>query len=324
MTRAPYTINFRFVGNAQTGKATRNASVHHSRDARGRFTKLQEMMNTIVEDVALNTADRTYRNAKKSLEESVEKVVAKEISQMAKMIARFSVQPASAFGPKGLVTSGQRVISQQARSLWGNKNVLWYELSQSDANWGRRTSRYLGWKRDNGYPQDWWRMTGELRKALAKESLYKDLGPVKVTFLKTGNTLTGKKVNQTISGRKGSLSATYQVGQLNVQAMGRITPEMLPALMDRLGNGVNDATPHGSSYIPSLFKDKKTRNKLLRFGQAGYRPVVEPFLAYYLTRAIPNAVFNRTEKLISDTSVARANRLGGGVKTSLGFGNQGT
>lgn len=323
MARAPYTINFRFTGNAQTGKASRETSVNRSRDSRGRFTKLQDMMNTIVEDVALNTADRTFRNAKKALEEGVEQIVMREISQMAKMIGRFSVQPAGSFGPKGMVTSTQQTISQQARSLWGNRNVLWYELSQSDAAWGSRTKKYLNWKRENGYPQDWWKMTGALRKALSKESLYRDLGPVKVTFLKTGNTLTNK-VKQTSSGRKGSVSATYSVGQLNVQAMGRISPDMLPALMDRLGNGVNDATPHGSSFIPSLFTslDKKTRGKLLRFGETGYRPVIEPFIAYYLTRAIPNAVFNRTEKLISD--VGSRFTTANGIRNSLGAQSQGT
>jgi len=300
MARAPYTINFRFVGNAQTGKATRQANVQKSRDARGRFVKVQEMFNTIVEDVALNTADRTYSRAKASLESGLKSAISAEIAQMAKMIARYSVQPKTARGPSGVITSTQTGISDQARNLWGNKNVIYYELNQTDAAWGTRSKRYMAWKNEKGYPSDWWKMTGELRRELGKKSLYESLGPIKVNFLKTGRTLDSKP-KQTASGRKGMVSKTYSVGQLNVEVMGRITPEMLPALMDRLGNGVNDATPHGSSkLIPSLFKDEDTRNKLLKFGADGYRPVVEPFLAYYLTRAIPNLVFKRTEKLISD------------------------
>lgn len=313
MARPSYTINFRFVGNAQTGKARRSVNEQSARDSRGRFQKLQQMFNTIVEDVALNSADRTFKSAKASLEAGVQAEIQKEITQMARMVGQFLVQPENAFGPSGTITSKQTTISDQSRSLFGRTNILYTDLSKFGAGWGSRTNEYMRRKKAAGYPGSWWLRTGDLRRQLSNENLYKELGPIRVSFVKTTEPLTGK-IKQTSSGRKGNLSATYSVGRLEVAVMERVTLDMLANALNGGNNG---------KLVPSLFKDKKLAGKLLRRGQTGYRPVLEPFLSYYLTRAIPNAVFNRTEKLISNTSAARAKR-DGGVKTSLGGQSEGT
>jgi hypothetical protein len=310
MARAPYTINFRFVGNAQSQTARRSVNEQSARDKRGRFQKVQEMFNTIVEDVALNAADRTYKNAKASLERSVAEVIQTEITQMARMIGRFLVQPEKAFGPAGVITSKQTEIAQQTRSLYGRTNVLYTDIGAFGSKWGSRGNEYLKRKKAAGFPGDWWLKTGKLREQLSSESLYKELGPVSVSFVKTGGTVKNPP-KQTLSGRKGRLSATYQVGMLSVKVMERVT-------LDMLGNALNGG--NNGKLVPSLFHDKKLAGKLLRRGETGYRPVLEPFLSYYLTRAIPNAVFNRTEKLISDTSVSRASRMGGGRGSEAGMG----
>lgn len=310
MARAPYTVNFRFVGNAQTGGARRSANVQQARDSRGRFVKLQQMFNTIVEDVALNTADRTYQNARASLEKSVEHEIQKEISQMARMVGRFLVQPEGAFGPSGVITSRQTTIAQQSRSLYGRNNILYSDLESFGAGWGSRTNEYMRKKKADGFSGEWWLRTGKLRRKLRNESLYKELGPVSVTFTRTGNTLSNK-AKQTSSGRKGNVSATYSVGQLNVQALGRVT-------LDMLANSLNGG--NNGKLVPSLFKDEELAGTLLHRGRSGYRPVLEPFLSYYLTRAIPNAVFNRTEKLISDQGSRFTVDRGRGSDAGMGFG----
>ena len=133
--------------------------------------------------------------------------------------------------------------------------------------------------------------TGSLRRQLSNVNLYKELGGVSVSFIKGVNNLKPQSVKQTLSGRKGMVSSTYSVGRLTVQAMDRVSTDMLANAL----NGGNSG-----KLVPSLFTDKTLAGKLLRRGATGYRPVLEPFLSYYLTRAIPNAVFNRTEKLISD------------------------
>lgn len=300
--RESFVLNFRFMGNAQSGQAIRPTGANQARDARGRFTSLDNFARVMVQDVALNTATRTYNLAKQNLEANIKTEVAREISRMAKMIGKFVVQPGNARGPKGLVTSAQQTISAQARSLWGNKNVLYYDVGSSDARWKQRSKSYMGWKKKNNYPEDWWSMKGELRKALSQEALYQELGPVSVTFTKGGNEPTGGNIKQTTSGRSGKVSATYQIGQVSVAVFGRITPAMLPSIMDTFSGGVGEVTPGSGPYLPSLFKDEDVKNKLLHGSADTYRPVIEPFVSYYLTRAIPNAIFNRTEKLISDAA----------------------
>jgi len=228
---------------------------------------------------------------------------------MARMVGRFLVQPERAFGPSGTITSTQTTISQQARSLYGRQNILYTDLSAFGAGWGSRSNAYMKQKKKEGYTGDWWLRTGELRKQLSNEALYKQLGPVIVTFTKTDGEVKGE-AKQTASGRKGNVSSTYSVGRLDVQVMGRVT-------LDMLGNALHGG--NSGKLIPSLFSDKSIANKLLHRGATGYRPVLEPFLSYYLTRAIPNAVFNRTEKLIS-TDSAQLHRGNGGSNKNLGLG----
>ena len=300
MARAPYTVNFRFVGNAQSQTAKRSVNVQNSRDSRGRFQKMQEMFNTIVEDVALNAADRTYQSAKASLEASVQVEIQKELTQMARMVGRFLVQPEKAFGPSGQITSAAKEMATQSRALYGRQNITYTDIGAYGANWGARGGEYLKRKKAAGFSGDWWLKTGTLRRQLSSQATYQQLGPIRVSFVKGVNNL--KDAKQTISGRKGNLSANYSVGTLNVSVMERLT-------LDMLGNALNGG--NRGKLIPSLFSDKKLAGKLLRRGKEGYRPVLEPFLSYYLTRAIPNAVFLRTEKLISNTSVARIGRTSG-------------
>jgi hypothetical protein len=50
-----------------------------------------------------------------------------------------------------------------------------------------------------------------------------------------------------------------------------------------------------------------TRNKLLG-KQQQHRYALEPFASFFLSRAIPNAIWRRTEELIAPTGIRTAGR----------------
>jgi hypothetical protein len=128
------------------------------------------------------------------------------------------------------------------------------------------------------------------------------LNPTSGLLRAAGDTsITGKAgvVNVTSSGRRGKVSADYRVGTLRVDVFGKITPAMLPGLA-AMDPTKADAFP--TQGVVGLFPNdgKKGQRVKLLGTRAGphYRYAIEPFVSFFLTRAIPNAVWRRTENLI--------------------------
>lgn len=270
-------INFRISANAQGGKPVRD-QVNTASDAFARI---------IMRDVALRTSDRFYKSNKNKLVSVIEQDVKKEIAQMASMIGRFVIQPEEARGPSGLLSAHAKTASDAGRALGYTKT---YSLERFRSSWEERDTKYMRWKKLRSYGTDWWKNTGKLHKFLAKESTYLTaFGPTKVIFTKIPDKKFSESVKMTLAPRQGRASENYTLGRIEVITMGRITPEMLPSLAS---GDVNDIQPTGKS-LASLFP-KQQGKKLM--GANRDRTVIEPFVSYFLTRAIPNAVFRRTEK----------------------------
>lgn len=249
----------------------------------------------IVRDVALRTTDRFFKQARANLTRNVEADVRKEIAQMAHMVNKFLVQPERATGPKGRITPANPTVSDTGRQL-GRTN--YFDLESSNANWPERQLKYMKWKNAKSYGSSWWKNTGALQKALSNENIYlNNFGPVVVTFSKVKNQQL-ETPNKTLPGRQGRTSESFTVGRLEVLTFGKVTPDMLPSLAT--GN-VGDVTPKGGNTLSNLLpNDVGKKLSGASSGEMGrarqYRPVIEPFLSYYLTRAIPNAIYRRTER----------------------------
>lgn len=79
------------------------------------------------------------------------------------------------------------------------------------------------------------------------------------------------------------------MGRVEVSVLGRITRDMLG----------NPGTVQPSAWNTGLFGalPQDVEAKLLNREEL-YRPFLEHFLSYYLTRSIPNAVFRRIEAIM--------------------------
>lgn len=309
-------INFGFVSSAQ------------SLDTKIRdFTAVSNgFARMIVNEVGLAATEDAYLANREALVKSVKKSAMAEVSRMAMLISNSISLPDKYPGPHGEMSIKEGMSDTYTR--FGFRET--FDRERTSIVWPKRRNRYVKkWKPMHGYPAKWWEATGDLARALKSEDLYLHaFGPVNVLFTRAKNQDKAKDamsksyimsaggesssvdLQQSIThaGRAGRISAEFQVGRLEVIAFGNITPRMLPALSHPKMDPAYAAPNDNSDGMVGLFPDDGpggVRNKLLG-RQAQHRYAIEPFVSFFLTRAIPNAIWRRTERLIASSGIRMA------------------
>lgn len=303
-------INIGWTSNAQS----LDTSIRDVQKATAGFARM------IVNDVALAAAELAYQNNRTALVSNVRKVAMAEVSRMAMLIANTIAVPDNRQGPEGPMSlrGGMSVTAERL----GMQQTYYRE--DAGIRWPKRSKKYLAWKQQRGRPGKWWDFDSDLRDSLSEESLYLNaFGPVNVIFTRAKNQQAAKsrmdrslfnsaggessstsvQKSLTASGRAGRVSAEFQVGRLEVVAFGKITPKMLPSLNNMKSNDavMGQSKPQGNiEGLAGLLPEGDTRMKLVG-RQEKRRYTLEPFVSYYLTRAIPNAVWRRTEQLVGQS-----------------------
>lgn len=333
MAKANLEFNIQFRGSAQLfqGQDTVNVRevIQGTTDAFARI---------LVDDVALSASDRLYKNARASFIRELRHLVEQDIAQLGTTIARAYGLQAKRTGPYGPMTIPEHELSFTMRNMPTFANN--YDRSFTNIKWAPRTKKYMKWKARNKKPSNWWRLEGKLIQKLSQPDIYlDDFGPLRVLFFREQNQANARSRIQPKSGRfvrdptafgrdrrvgqgvnvtqrgmmgfdpktnveygrgPGRTGSTYQVGRVEVLAMNRITPAMIPGLatMDP-----KKATPTNGTGLAGLIKDDEVQAKMLRTPK-GQQPrwALEPFVSFYLTRKIPNTVFKRVEKLIQGSA----------------------
>ena len=287
---ADLTINFGFVSSAQTHQSYQR-EIAASTNA---FARL------IVDDVAFNIATYSSQQAHRTLAQSVRKAVDQEIATMAMTIGHSISVTQARTGPSG-VMSAHGQPSKTAMDRGWYRDLYNWNRGSTGIKWGKRKPSYLRWKQKNGYTSNWWEKDGALKRYLAEPRTYTEaFGPVRVIFDRPKNQARarerlGANPRITASGLTGPIVSEYEVGKLRVIALGNITPADLPSLITE---NPKDAKPSGNRNLASFLRDEDARDRLQRpaWENKQQRHVLEPFISFYLTRAIPNAVWRRIEQ----------------------------
>jgi hypothetical protein len=253
---------------------------------------------------------------------------------MALLIGRFLPLPDKYTGPSGQMSMNEGLSTTAQR--FGFRQTFMRQSTQIE--WAKRSKKYLAWKRQHHLPDKWWAAHGKLQGELMSKNadFYEDtFGPIRVRLERpaAGRNAQGRftrtnpaiksavnpsrpeagaiqgRVNVTTPSNRGRVSAEVTVGTLKVDVFGKITPAMLPGLASPIW-APQQADPTPGEGLVGLFPNDGPgglRNKLLGTRQGRhYRYAIEPFVSFYLMRAIPNAVWRRTEKLIGDAGTALA------------------
>lgn len=316
-----WNINFRWVSEGAGDKP----SLEKLRSQSSEFARL------IVDNVAIAAADETYKRARTALRQDITRIVRNEVNRMARAIGRHLTVQERRSGPYGpmTMTSGEdtnfNTMSDQAKARgWSST----FRRQDTGIRWFKRDPKYLRRKKRNGQSGDWWSKKGELQRYLQGKRAdwyFGAFGNMRVRFTKAF-TESHSNVNLTRSSVKGRLSSTAQVGRLDVAFFGNITPATMPGLATGTPNsnplpglGVASMLPYNDQTVKLMaraqeyeqrYQTTEKRRLTYRKGymnkfvwkrrRAGgsHRPAIDPFVSFYLTRAIPNAVWRRTENFV--------------------------
>jgi hypothetical protein len=258
----------------------------------------------MVQKVAFSYAEGQYEFMKKELAFGVEADVRRELVNLASLYRRHIIGANGNQGtPAGIISSaigGAKPMSlASALPAWAPRNAE-YLRTKRNATGGNKWFDNRGWKRgghrkggifisNKSGPSD----VGLLFQESRADTWETMFGPIRITFEKSAG-LTAADATSAV--KLQSTKAEVKVGTIRVFALGKIMPDMLPVL--RTGNMM--ASDEGNDGLMNLVKAYDPR-LAYRLGQRSsitkrYRPTLEPFLGFFLTRSIPAAVGRRIEQ----------------------------
>lgn len=259
-----------------------------NRNAKGQFAGKQaidRIPRALTTQIAFEYADRTFNVLRREVEARVESDIQRELAKTSQLLFKHVIGLAGRnLGPTGTL----KTVAPQAE---GFKAPTQFGLRTT---WARRSPRYM--KRRAGFGNAWFRRhhPSPLDRLRDPGFWTASFGDIKVTLKKTGTTNRGTSIpmlgNSYATGKK------IGVGTLRVEAMSKITPEMLPALG---GSPINDygAKPRSSGLLSMLGSDIANRlGGNPAPNRVPFRPTIQPFLGFFLTRQMPNAVMRRIEQ----------------------------
>ena len=308
----------RLVGNAQTG--SRRIVGQETRNAAG----------LIIDDVALDIANSEYDRIRLAFQGSIRRIIMEEMQRLASAMLRGWVGVAAkSTGPRGTLDVKYRdVESPLAKAVAGGSPRM--SLSQFGIRWAPRSRRYLRRKVRSGRGDSWFVYDGELGSNFAGPSELMDaFGPVSVTFRRAdqsdrrgvysfrddrGRFARAPDTSGYVATRSSSSGAPLlgnarqrKLGTLEVEVFGEIRDTDLPALAT--GNPL-DIEPE-SGMIGLLPDDVQV--KLRGTAYKPFRYTFEPFISWFLTRAVPYVVARRVAEVLS---------LRGGENRSRGLASE--
>lgn len=252
----------------------------------------------IARRVAFTYAEGMYDDIRKTLQHNIANDARRELVNLASLYRRHIVGAnANTSRPAGVLRS---VIGQDVEPL---------TLSSVLPSWAPRNAQYLRRKfnavgHNNWFDNRGWRSGGSRGQWRPKETglLFREsradtwetiFGPIRVVFQKS-HQLEAADATTTFSIGSGP-NVKVQVGTIYVFAMSRLTPAMVPAL--RKGDANAMASQTGNPALMNVIKEWSPA-LAYRLGRKSsqtrrYRPTLEPFLGFFLTRAIPAAVARR-------------------------------
>lgn len=262
--------------------------------------------------VAVAYADELWNTARTTLRDQISKDVERELVHIAYQYRRFINEAGGTRSGvlTAAVSGAQPLPLSSALPKWAPRRAD-YMKRKAEGGAGKKWFNNSGWRARrsaNGryYPVD----PGRLVQEIDANMFEKSFGPVKVVVERNNKVDVHDAEGYIAIGK--SRHMKLQVASIRVSAMPNITPAILSTL--RTGNFSGVSNPA----IPAMIRKSgvafgaEIANRLgptsrgrYRKGQHGpYRPTLEPFLGFYLQRAIPAAVDRR----IAQGSLGRVKR----------------
>lgn len=239
------------------------------------------VVNYVIKDIGFRAGYAQRKRITQNLFRDLAPIVQRELDQMARQVATM------ALGINGTNTAppgSLKITGPIAQSMRGNSGPM--TIASVTGQWRTRNKTYLRWKFQNYRTRRWFKNTGKLQSQLGNASVYtKAYGPISVKFIPSNDVAAPSLLG--IGRSRGRPSNNIVVGRIEVKAFQKLRSQDLP----QIGQKAEYSKKRLSGFADSIQK-KLTGKK----PKTNYRPVIEPFLTYYINRKIPNAVFRKLEQ----------------------------
>lgn len=290
-------------------KLPNSAVVLRFRLGKGLVKARQRYSNTaraILERVTLQYAEGTYDEFRRTVQAQLADDIRVELEHMAglfrKHIIGFSGRRSSPSGTLSTRTKGEGAPSQSIASslpAWAPRNAQYLRSKQQavghirwfdNTGWNSSTPdlRYARVSEKVGGGPD---EPGLLKSAMTRDSWETIFGPISVQFFRSRKIEPSEAVGNLTGGKK---NFRLQLGTIYVRALGKIEPSMLPGYTSGHIMASSSGNPGLMNVIAQY--DHRLAYRLGTMRNGIYRPTLEPFLGFFLTKSIPFAVARRIEK----------------------------
>lgn len=231
------------------------------------------------QNVGFRIATRKRDQLAKNIYRDFAPIVEAEMQDMARKVSSMAVGLASQNNPPPGVLS---ITGRVSQAMIGNSGPM--SISSVTGRWAERNPTYMKNKFRKYRTRKWFKSTGQLAKSLSKPSTYyNSYGPLKIVFKPAP--FTKASVISSLGRSSGGQSPTaISIGRVEITPLRGIRLSDLP--------GIGQQAAYSERLMDRL---PKTIRVKLSGRQDKYRPVIEPFMSYYLNRRIPNAVYRKLE-----------------------------
>lgn len=260
--------------------------------------------SAIAREVAFRASEESYKEIKQTISTSLQADAKRELTFLMSLYKRHIIgASANRSKPSGMLRYALGPSNTDVG--FDDEN---YAIADLLPAWAPRSPEYLRQKRRRGWGQTWWSARGDLASQLNADTLLSAYGPIRVSVRRdisetdrvaqrgAAGQFRGARLN--VPGYEQHIK--LNVATIRVFAMQAITPSMLPALASGTVNAMNSDEPtRGHRFLAPLMAVNAPlayRLGRLSYETHRYRPTLEPFLAWFLTRAIPNALALRIQQ----------------------------
>lgn len=274
------TLRIRFTFNRAGGGGPKTESVRLK-------SKTDRFATTVIYDVAVAVAKGKYNDLRAQVRSDLEPVLRRELRHIAQQYLQFIVGK-QRIG--GTITS---LVKGSAYDAKGNLEAASsYSLKSALPPWKPLSPKYLARKKTK---PNWFKYKGTIDSSnISGVSWEQMFGPVSIIVQPVKN----NAIPSTIAYSQGA-KEKLRVGVANIRAsvFGLLTPSMVAALADGNLSKVNQSSDGRTSGLLDLVhaQNPGLSYRLGHNSKPGhvYRPSLEPFLAFAVTRSVPSALINK-------------------------------
>lgn len=295
MTRKSIPISLRFVFNRRA--AMNGEAGGLSREWGPRTARIMSR------EIAIQSSDDVWEQVQAQIKVKILRDAGREVSAVAQQYRQLII---GASGGRDGVSGTIHAAAQMAFS--GGEQA---PSEHINLHWQARSPTYLRRKFHEKGHDRWFEYGGglkrgvknpvnrQLQNAMGKSATWtRAFGPISVRVTRKSKNVdqadTGSFMTTGVANTAGA-SIKVSIATVTVTAFGRVTSAMLPALS--AGGPIDSTTPDGRDtglvgLLPASIAYRLGGNR----ARVPYRPTLEPFISFFLTRSLPNAVMRRLQE----------------------------